>query len=585
MTDISALEGYAGLLSEAAAEAKTASAKQKHYVEGGALEDVDTESGPVPTLAKQARLADEKIDAALIDVASQMAGAMTYGTVEKGLLGTSNAGFFSVPSALESEYLVMYRNDAGVATAVKRYPSSEAVDSVLGLIAPSAGAPPVAASVVDEDGFEIVQFQEDKLKANAYELGEHGFKAAEFSVQHVNQFGIPAGLSIMDPDGFHYELEPGGSTAAKDTHKSVLASLRHSLASELQDVCIRLVGDSITWGMTVGGGGVIDPRNHALADVRNNLTSPSWANLLHQYLGGRYSTGVLSNPAPGVALYQAAHAIDIAGSTEISVVDVAAGSNVAKVVEANAAAALGALCVVSSGRAVAFDTVGSAFSVVYVETPSSGSFDVVVDGQVVKTVVATGSTTTYGKVTDIAVSFGKHSVELRCSGSVSFEHIKKTRKIRIANDGLIGTNTVEWLPGGSLLPASVASDDTHVFVQLGTNDRGRTAVPNDPVRTKRNLEAIADYLVNVLGKQLVLMAANFATIDYPSDATYKYSQADVSRMIAQVVGKFSCGHVDNYHATLKQKLAGENFLSDGLHPNDTGHMQMFKNIVDSLERA
>ena len=168
---------------------------------------------------------------------------------------------------------------------------------------------------------------------------------------------------------------------------------------------------------------------------------------------------------------------------------------------------------------------------------------------------------------------------------VSFEAIQRTRKIRVSNDGLIGTNTQEWLPAAGRLSASVASDDTHVFVQLGTNDRALTTEPNDPVRTKRNLVAIADYIIHSRGKGLVLMAANYADLDYPSMITAKYSQADVARMIAQVASKFGCGYIDNYRATLKQKLAGEACLADGLHPNDAGHLQTFKNIVDCLEQS
>ena len=76
MTDISALEGYAGQMSEAAARAKA-----------------------VPTLAKQARLADEKIDAALIDVAARMAGAMVFDSTAAGLAAVPANGYFSVPSA------------------------------------------------------------------------------------------------------------------------------------------------------------------------------------------------------------------------------------------------------------------------------------------------------------------------------------------------------------------------------------------------------------------------------------------------------------------------------------------------------
>lgn len=59
MTDISALEAYAGQLSEAAAKANASSEKQHQYVHGDDETDVLTESGPVPSLAKQARRALE----------------------------------------------------------------------------------------------------------------------------------------------------------------------------------------------------------------------------------------------------------------------------------------------------------------------------------------------------------------------------------------------------------------------------------------------------------------------------------------------------------------------------------------------
>lgn len=59
MTDISALEAYAGQLSEAAAKANASSEKQHQYVHGDDETDVLTEAGWVPSLAKQARLAME----------------------------------------------------------------------------------------------------------------------------------------------------------------------------------------------------------------------------------------------------------------------------------------------------------------------------------------------------------------------------------------------------------------------------------------------------------------------------------------------------------------------------------------------
>lgn len=199
MTDISALEGYAGQLSEAAAQAKAASAKQALYVDGDAQQDVDTEAGLVPTLAKQARLADEKIDAALTDVAAQMAGAMTYASVAAGLAGTGDGGFFSVPAADVNEYIILYKNVTGAAVEIKRYPSSAALQEVLGMIVsrdvPAASRP--FFSVTDEAGFTALDVADDSIKTRDIsitgdELSASGYKADMTS----------ADLSVMDEYGY-----------------------------------------------------------------------------------------------------------------------------------------------------------------------------------------------------------------------------------------------------------------------------------------------------------------------------------------------------------------------------------------------
>jgi hypothetical protein len=115
------------MLSEAAQVALAASGKQREYVEADSSTVIQTENGPVPSLARQALLADNKIGLALQDVAAQMAGAMTYTTVSAGLAAVPNGGFFSVPSADSNEYLISYQNVAGVAVEKGRYPSSKAV--------------------------------------------------------------------------------------------------------------------------------------------------------------------------------------------------------------------------------------------------------------------------------------------------------------------------------------------------------------------------------------------------------------------------------------------------------------------------
>ncbi|WP_454843417.1 hypothetical protein [Pseudomonas gorinensis] len=70
MTDISALESYAGQLSEAAQLSLGAAEKQHQYIHGDAATDVVTESGPVPTIAKQARLSLEQTAGLELELAS-----------------------------------------------------------------------------------------------------------------------------------------------------------------------------------------------------------------------------------------------------------------------------------------------------------------------------------------------------------------------------------------------------------------------------------------------------------------------------------------------------------------------------------
>ncbi len=87
---------------------------------------VKTQGGLVPSLAKQAVLAQEIITSSLAEVALQMAGAMTYASTALGITGTNHGAFFSVPSPSNNEYLILYQNVGGEAVDTgKRSPSAE----------------------------------------------------------------------------------------------------------------------------------------------------------------------------------------------------------------------------------------------------------------------------------------------------------------------------------------------------------------------------------------------------------------------------------------------------------------------------
>lgn len=61
------------------------------------------------------------------DAANSSAGI--YQDTTSGLAGTATGGYFSVLSPLDDEVLILYRNDSGIATEVKRYPSAAGVEN------------------------------------------------------------------------------------------------------------------------------------------------------------------------------------------------------------------------------------------------------------------------------------------------------------------------------------------------------------------------------------------------------------------------------------------------------------------------
>lgn len=75
-------------------------------------------------ITSEADRAEQAADSAALN-------AGIYADTTAGLSATTEGDYFSVPSAEDDEYLILYLHEAGpVATEIKRYPSSEAIDAV-----------------------------------------------------------------------------------------------------------------------------------------------------------------------------------------------------------------------------------------------------------------------------------------------------------------------------------------------------------------------------------------------------------------------------------------------------------------------
>lgn len=89
------------------------------------------------------------------DAAQLSAGV--FADTAAGLAATTIGKYFSVPSAESSEFLVLYRNNAGVAQEVKRYPSSELLAGITQGVTPDEyDGNGVKLRTWDEDGNMVV---------------------------------------------------------------------------------------------------------------------------------------------------------------------------------------------------------------------------------------------------------------------------------------------------------------------------------------------------------------------------------------------------------------------------------------------
>lgn len=88
--------------------------------------DIQNTTGAIASNVSAAQSAQAAAEAAR-DAAQLSAGV--YATTTAGLAATTNGEYFSVPSANANEYLMLYKNNAGVADLVNTYPSAQGVRS------------------------------------------------------------------------------------------------------------------------------------------------------------------------------------------------------------------------------------------------------------------------------------------------------------------------------------------------------------------------------------------------------------------------------------------------------------------------
>ncbi|WPG35125.1 SGNH/GDSL hydrolase family protein [Variovorax sp. EBFNA2] len=377
-----------------------------------------------------------------------------------------------------------------------------------------------------------------------------------------------------------------------------------------------LIGDSITFGLTTTGQNPIQPmppRNGTLADARNNGASPSWANLLHKYLGLQYyndssaTESAWPGTPSGVAIFEYSDSVDLfpgydpfIRSNTNAVAPVGLWNQVYSPTTKLGFYVQGNVASSQDNMRLSWTMTGYEFDLVFAAQANGAKYELIVNG------VTLGTYSTQTGDTGLPVSFGNvrtHAlggfkrdalVELRlvpgdgARYNFRVEAITINRKLRVTNQGIIGITAAKYVDT-DMVAAACQEGDQFAIVQLGTNDRAILSSygrPESPSTLRYNMDRIADALA-VMEVQPVVMCANAvpAVVDVPP--TYRYGMAKVREALRQFADDRKFDFIDHFASTRALFAAGDTAWCEpaGPHPFDAGHLLMFNNIKERLDAA
>lgn len=393
------------------------------------------------------------------------------------------------------------------------------------------------------------------------------------------------------------------ANAAKiDTARASLIlgeAIRADMANPLKPTRIKLIGDSITWGMGGSAGSPIDPRVGDLSDVRNTIDtsiSKTWANLFRTWIAKVYGDGTVTADSAGSGytiipaytkwseIYKSVKMVDKNGLVATDALKLSYISY-AGIAQFNGSS-MNLLGVnYNSLRPVEMEfTVTSDHAYICYSKHAIGnvgdSIEVYVDDVFHSNFVYYDAVTDHNAQYKVNFStFGTHKVKIRnvSTGALSYALIwglRVDKRIYVANDGIIGSSTKSWLDK-SLIEASVTSADDFIFMMLGTNDRAAVGGPDGYY--KRLGECLTKIKALAPNANTFIMSSTFAANE--NTATYKFNMRDVDSLSRKFAFANNLKLISHYTYCAQNLLDSESIWSDGLHLNDHGNRLYFENIV------
>lgn len=364
-------------------------------------------------------------------------------------------------------------------------------------------------------------------------------------------------------------------TPSADPARDRPRTLSAQIGDPLTSIRINMIGDSITWGRTLAANSDPAPRTGALSDPRDNLDSPSWANLLRRWLtwAALGTTAAITAAAPGrgeARVPQYLRPYDDPRLIRAGLWDT----------RALAGSVYGTVLALAPGASLDLRFRGDRIDLTHAVTTAlpSATAAVTLDGAALAPLAHGGPSAATGEVYEVVAAYGDHRLRVVNTSATELliEQVAHHRQIVVQNDGINGRQSSHWLPGGLLLDASLAPGYDWVICQIGTNDR----INVQPAVYAANLSSILR-AIRASGVAPVLVTANACPV---SDATGGFAQtmAQVSSAAAAVAAALGIPHLDQYRATLLSQATGAEFLADGLHPNENGHKMMAETLINAI---
>ncbi|AJQ47964.1 MULTISPECIES: sialate O-acetylesterase [Pseudomonas] len=259
MSDLESLKAYAGDLSAAASKSTAAAAQQHKYINGDDQTDVNTESGPVPTLAKQARLYSEAIPDAVGQLSAQMADGKIHNTEEEGRLAVADGVYFYVKSTNPASISrSLYRRLSATSSIhIVDDPSAAFVNALDGRLVTAessvSGVKELISSAGDDaiNPFEMV----DNLKFILMQMLVDG----TFDLPACQIKTVGDGLELSDSNNFLFARVGLGESNINGLVPQAIPVPGMEWCDQNNFILARIGGDKTYFGLPVEGGQQLVP--------------------------------------------------------------------------------------------------------------------------------------------------------------------------------------------------------------------------------------------------------------------------------------------------------------------------------------